>query len=68
MKIFIQGSHGEEKCIEKLNDISFQHQFCFKKVDGKTLIQGNQYSTTAEWGPSSSLTFLKFIPYRPIFA
>jgi hypothetical protein len=46
MRRFIQGSHGEGKCIEKLNDISFQHQFCFKKVDGKTLIWGKQYSTT----------------------
>jgi hypothetical protein len=23
-QIFIQGSHGEEKCIDQLNDISFQ--------------------------------------------
>ena len=40
MRRFIQGSHSEEKCIEQLNDISFQHQFCFKKIDGKTLIWG----------------------------
>ena len=40
MQRFIHGSHHEEKCIEKLNDINFQHQFCFKKVDGKTLIWG----------------------------
>jgi len=25
------GSDGEEKCIEQLNDISFQHQFRSKK-------------------------------------
>jgi hypothetical protein len=68
MQRFIQGSHCEEKCIEQLNDISFQHQFCFKKIDGKTLIWGKHYSTTTEWGPSSSLTFLKFIPDCSIFA
>jgi hypothetical protein len=68
MRRFIQGSHGEEKCIEKLNDISFQHQFCFKNIDGKTLIWGKQYSTTAESGSSSGLAFLKFILDRPIFA
>jgi hypothetical protein len=68
MRRFIQGSHHEEKCIEQLNDISFQHQFCFKKIDGKTLIWGKKYSTTTEWGPSSGLSFLKFIPDRPIFA
>jgi hypothetical protein len=68
MRRFIQGSHREEKCIGKLNDISFQHQFCFKKVDGKKLIWGKQYSITAEWGPSSGLEFLKFIPDHPIFA
>jgi hypothetical protein len=45
---FIQGSHREEKCIEQFNDISFQHQFCFKTIDGKTLIWGKQYSTTTE--------------------
>jgi hypothetical protein len=65
---FIQGSHHEEKCIKQLNDISFQHQFCFKNVDGKTLVWGKKYSTTTEWGPSSGLTFFKFIPDRPIFA
>jgi len=27
MRRFILGLHGEEKCIEQLNDISFQHQF-----------------------------------------
>ena len=48
MQRFIQGSHGVEKCIEQLNDISFQHQFCLKKVDGKTNIWGNKYSTIAE--------------------
>jgi hypothetical protein len=37
MQIFIQGSHHEEKCIEQLNDISFQHQFWFKKNDRKYL-------------------------------
>jgi hypothetical protein len=55
MRRLIQGSHREEKCIEKLNDISFQHQFCFKTIDGKTLIWGKKYSTTTKWGPSSSL-------------
>jgi hypothetical protein len=48
MQRFIQVSHREEKCIEQLNAISFQHQFCFKKIDGKTLIWGKQYSTPAE--------------------
>jgi hypothetical protein len=62
MQRFIQGSHGEEKCIEQLNDISFQHQFCIKNIDGKTLIWGKKYSTSVEWGPSSGLSFLKFIP------
>ena len=38
MQRFIMGSHGEERCIEKLNDISFQHQFCIKTIDGKTLL------------------------------
>jgi hypothetical protein len=47
MKRFIQGSHREEKCIEYLNNISFQHQFCFKQIDGKTLVWGKQYLTTA---------------------
>jgi hypothetical protein len=68
MRRFIQGSHHEEKFIEQLNDISFQHQFCFRKVDGKTLIWGKQYSTTPEWGPSSGLAFLNFIPDHPIFS
>ena len=40
MRRFIMGSYGEGKCIEQLNDISFQHQFCIKKIDGKTLIWG----------------------------
>ena len=68
MRRFIHGSHHEEKCIENLNDIGCQYQFCFKKFDGKTLIWGKQYSTTTEWGPSSGLSFFKFIPDRPIFA
>jgi hypothetical protein len=68
MRRFIQGSLCEEKCIEELNDISFQHQFCLKKNDGKTLIWGKKYSTTTEWGPSSGLSFLNFIPNHPIFA
>ena len=38
MRRFILGSHGEEKCIEQLNDISFQHQFHIKQIDGKALI------------------------------
>lgn len=62
------GLHGEEKCIKQLNDISFQRQFCVKKLDGKTLIWGNKYSTTAEWVSSSGLAFLKFILDHPIFA
>jgi hypothetical protein len=68
MRRFIQGSHHEEKCIGQLNGISFQHQFCFKKHDGKTLTWGKKYSTTAKWGPSSGLSFLKFVPYHPIFS
>ena len=62
------GSHGEEKCIEQLNDISFQHQFRIKKIDGITLIWGKKYSTVEEWGPSSGLSFLKFIRECPIFS
>ena len=38
MQRFIFGSHGEERCIEKINDISFHHQFRIKKIDGKTLL------------------------------
>jgi hypothetical protein len=68
MRRFVQGFHCEEKCIEQLNDIGFKYQFFFKKVDAKTHIWGNKYSTIAEWGPSSSFTFLKFILDRPIFA
>jgi len=68
MRRFIFGSHGEEKCIEQLNDISFQHQFRIKKIDGITLIWGKKYSTIEEWGPSSGLAFLKFIPERPMFS
>jgi len=68
MRRFILGSHGEEKCIEQLNDISFQHQFRIKKIYGKTLIWGKKYSTTAEWALSSGLEFFKFIPDHPIFA
>jgi len=68
MRRFILGSYGEGKCIEQLNDISFQHQFRIKKIDGKTLIWGKKYSTTTEWAPSSGLQFLKFIPDHPIFA
>ena len=43
MQSFILGLHGEEKCIEELNENSLQHQFCIKKVDGKTLIWGKKY-------------------------
>ena len=68
MRRFILGSHGAEKCIEQLNDISFQHQFRIKKIDGKTLIWAKKYSTIAEWAPPSSLEILKFIPDHPIFA
>ena len=68
MRRFIMGSYGEGKCIEQLNDISFQHQFHIKKIDGKTLIWGKKYSTTTEWAPSSSLEFFSFIPDHPIFA
>jgi len=67
MRRFILGSHCEEKCIEQLNDICFQHQFRIKKIDGKTLIWGKKYSIVAEWGSSSSLAFLKFILDHLIF-
>jgi hypothetical protein len=60
--------HCEKKCIEEHNEISFEHQFCFKNVNGKKLVWGNKYSTTAEWGPSLGLTFSKFILDRSIFA
>ena len=66
MRRFILISYGEGKCIEQLNDISFQHQFCIKEIDGKTLIWGKKYSTIAEWVTSSGLTFSKFIPDHPI--
>ena len=68
MQRFILGSHGEEKCIEQLNDISCQHQFYIKKCDGKKLIWGKKYSTSIAWAPSLGLEFLKFIPDHPIFA
>ena len=68
MRRFLFGSHGEERCIEKINDISFQHQFRIKKIDGKTLLWGKKYSTSTEWGPSSGLAFLKFIPSRQMYA
>ena len=42
--------------------------FVSKKNDGITLIWGKKYSNFAEWGPSSGLAFLKFIPERPIFS
>ena len=58
------GLHGEERCMEKLNDISFQHQLHIKNIDGKTLLWGKKYSISAEWGPASGLTFLKFISIR----
>jgi len=48
MRRFILGSYGEGKCIEQLNDISFQHQFRIKKIDGKMLIWSKKYSTTTE--------------------
>lgn len=56
MQRFIQGSHGEEKCIEQLNDISVQPQFCIKNIDAKTLIYGKKYSTSVELGPSSGFS------------
>ena len=37
MRRFTLGSHGEEKCIEQLDDIRFQHQFVSKKLMGKHL-------------------------------
>ena len=43
MRRFILGSHGEEKCIEQLNEISFQHQFHIKKIDEKTLYNGGHH-------------------------
>ena len=46
MRRFILGSYGDGKCIEQLNDISFQHQFHIRKIDGKTLIWSKKYSTT----------------------
>ena len=67
MQIFIMGLLGEERCIEKLNDI-FQHQFCIRKIDGKTLLWGKKYTTSVECGPTSGLTSLKFIPICQIYA
>ena len=32
MRIFIFGSHHEERCIEKLYGIRFQHQFLMKRL------------------------------------
>ena len=54
--------------LKKLNEISFQHQFHIKNIDGKTLLWGKKYSTSTEWGPSSGLAFLKFIPSRQMYA
>ena len=68
MRRFIFGSRDEERCIEKLNDISFQHQFRIKKINGRTLLWGKKYSTSTEWGPSSGLVFLKLIPNRQMYA
>ena len=68
MRRFIFGLHGEERCIEKLNDTRFQHQFLIKKIDGKTLMWGKKYSTTTEWGPSLGLAFMRFIPNRQMYA
>ena len=62
MRRFIFGSDGEERCIEKLNDIIFQHQFRIKNIDGKTLLWGKKYSTSTEWGPSSGLAFFEIHP------
>lgn len=68
MRRFIQGSHGQENYIEQLNDISFQNILCIKKIDGKTFIWGRKYSTSVEWGPSSGLSFQKFIPNQKVYA
>ena len=35
MRRFIFKSHGQERCIEKINDITFQHQFRVKIIYGK---------------------------------
>ena len=67
MKILILGSHGEEKGIEQINEILFQHQFGIKRIDWKTLIWGKKFSNVSEWVPSSGLEFLKFILDHPIF-
>lgn len=40
-KRFTQGGLGEECCIKKLNDLSFQHQFLImKKSDQRTYLYG----------------------------
>ena len=68
MQIFIMGLHGEERRIEKINGISFQHQFCIKKIDGKELLWGKKYSASVYWGPALGLTVLKFISIHQIYA
>ena len=68
MKRFIMGSHGKERCIEKLNYIIFQHKFRIKTIDQKTPSWGKKYSKCVEWGRASGLTFLKFIPICQIYA
>ncbi len=68
MRRFIFGSHDEERCIEKLNDISFQHQFHIKNIDGRALLWGKTYSTSTKWGPTSGLSFLKIIPNCQMYA
>ena len=68
MHRFIMGSYGEERCTEKINNISFQNQFRIKRIDGKTLIWGKKYSASVYWGPTLGLTVLKFISIHQIYA
>ena len=68
MKRFIMGSHGKERCIEKLYCIIFQHKFRIKTIDWKKPSWAKKYSKSAEWGRASGLTFLKFIPICQIYA
>ena len=68
MKRFIMGSHGKERCIEKINYIIFQHKFRIKTIDWKTPSWAKKYSKSAEWEHASGLTFLKFIPICQIYA
>eukprot|EP00249_Psilotum_nudum_P016390 c25799_g1_i1 orf=1-399(-) len=64
---FVYGVEGEECCIKRLNDLSFQHQFLIKRKDcNKSFLYGKQYACTPEWSPCDGLPFLSFVPTRNV--